>query len=97
MQCKETVVGRARQQQRVKQKPVLATRPPPAPEIGTQDRQREKKNISVNSFEVKSSKIPTNLQNRRSNLGRMGVEQKPLYVTQVDKLEAKIQVKIFKL
>ena len=34
-----------------------------------------------------------NLQNRGSNLSRMGVEQKPLFVTQVDKLEAKIQVR----
>jgi len=68
----------------------MGTRPLPAPEIGTQDRQR-KKNISVNSSEVKSAKIPSNLQNRGSNLSRMGVEQKPLYVTQVDKLEAKIQ------
>ena len=33
---------------------------------------------------------------RRRRLTRMGVEQKPLFVTQVDKLEAKIQVRTLK-
>merc|ERR1712083_980593 len=67
----------------------MGTRPLTALEIGVRKRQR----ATVNSLEDKSDKNTCiSFESRASNLLLwMGVEMKPLFVTQVDKLEAKVQ------
>merc|ERR1711953_1307389 len=67
----------------------MGTRPLTALEIGVRKRQR----ATVDSLEDKSDKNTCiSFESMASNLLLgMGVEQKPLFVTQVDKLEAKVQ------
>merc|ERR1711990_1387322 len=71
----------------------MGTPPPAATETGVQNRQRTPiKTFLSTYYKLKVTKHPPSLDNRGSHLRReMGVEQKPIFVTQVDKLEAKIQ------